>query len=333
VENATAVIVVLAALCFGYTNGFHDSANAIATSISTRALTPRIALALAASMNFLGAFLGTKVANTVGKGIIEAPVGQHGLVIVLAGLVGATSWNLLTWYFGLPSSSSHALFGGLIGAALAGSSGVQWHGIKDKILLPMVISPVVGFLGAALLMIAILWIFRNGRPGPLNRGFRLAQTVSATAMALGHGIQDVQKTMGVIFLTLLTVGYLAPGEGIPWWVTVASAAAISAGTYAGGWRIMRTLGRRIIDLDPPRGFAAETVAAGVLYTTAFAFAAPISTTHTITSAVMGVGATKRLSAVRWGVAGNIVLAWVLTIPAAGAVAALAYSGLEPMLNR
>jgi PiT family inorganic phosphate transporter len=333
VENATAVFVVIAALCFGYTNGFHDSANAIATSISTRALTPRIALALAASMNFLGAFLGTKVANTVGKGIIDAPVGQHGLVIVLSGLVGATAWNLLTWYFGLPSSSSHALFGGLIGAALAGSSGVQWHGIKEKILLPMVISPVVGFFGAGLFMIIILWLFRNGRPGPLNRGFRLAQTVSATAMALGHGIQDVQKTMGVIFLTLLTVGYLDPGEGIPWWVTVASAAAISAGTYAGGWRIMRTLGRRIIDLDPPRGFAAETVAAGVLYTTAYAFAAPISTTHTITSAVMGVGATKRLSAVRWGVAGNIVMAWVLTIPAAGSVAAVAYAVLNPLLNR
>jgi inorganic phosphate transporter, PiT family len=331
VENVTAVIVILMALGFGYTNGFHDSANAIATSISTRALTPRIAL-LAATMNFIGAFLGTKVANTVGKGIIDAPTGQHGLIIVLAGLIGAITWNLVTWYFGLPSSSSHALIGGLIGAALAGSSTVHWGGIREKVLIPMIISPIVGGFGAFLLMIAILWLFRKGKPGPLNRGFRLAQTVSATAMALGHGIQDVQKTMGVIFLTLLTVGHLDDGDTIPWWVVVSSAAAISFGTYAGGWRIMRTLGRRIIDLDPPRGFASETVAAGVLYTTAYAFAAPISTTHTITSAVMGAGATKRLRAVRWGVAGNIVMAWIFTIPAAGLVAALAYAGLNPLLD-
>jgi inorganic phosphate transporter, PiT family len=332
VENVTAVIVILMALGFGYTNGFHDSANAIATSISTRALTPRIALLLAATMNFIGAFLGTKVANTVGKGIIDAPTGQHGLIIVLAGLVGAITWNLVTWYFGLPSSSSHALIGGLIGAALAGSSTVHWAGIREKVLVPMIISPVVGGFGAFFLMIAILWLFRKGKPGPLNRGFRLAQTVSATAMALGHGIQDVQKTMGVIFLTLLTVGHLDDGDTIPWWVVVSSAAAISFGTYAGGWRIMRTLGRRIIDLDPPRGFASETVAAGVLYTTAYAFAAPISTTHTITSAVMGAGATKRLRAVRWGVAGNIVMAWIFTIPAAGLVAALAYAGFNPLLD-
>ena len=331
--DTTAVVVIAMALGFGYTNGFHDSANAIATSISTRALTPRIALALAAAMNFLGAFLGTKVAHTVGKGIIEAPTGRHGLVIVAAGLLGAVTWNLATWYFGLPSSSSHALFGGLIGAALAARSGVQWAGVREKILVPMVASPVVGFCGAFVVMVAIMWLFRAGKPGPLNRGFRLAQTVSATAMALGHGIQDVQKTMGVIFLTLLTVGQLKPDDSIPWWVVVASAGAISAGTYSGGWRVMRTLGRRIIDLDPPRGFAAETVAAGILYTTAYAFAAPISTTHTITSAVMGVGATKRRSAVRWGVAGHILIAWVLTIPAAGCVAAASYALLHPLLDR
>lgn len=331
--DTTAVVVIAMALGFGYTNGFHDSANAIATSISTRALTPRIALALAAAMNFLGAFLGTKVAHTVGKGIIEAPTGRHGLVIVAAGLLGAVTWNLVTWYFGLPSSSSHALFGGLIGAALAARSGVQWAGVREKILVPMVASPVVGFCGAFVVMVAIMWLFRAGKPGPLNRGFRLAQTVSATAMALGHGIQDVQKTMGVIFLTLLTVGQLKPDDSIPWWVVVASAGAISAGTYSGGWRVMRTLGRRIIDLDPPRGFAAETVAAGILYTTAYAFAAPISTTHTITSAVMGVGATKRRSAVRWGVAGHILIAWVLTIPAAGCVAAASYALLHPLLDR
>ncbi|WP_019874746.1 inorganic phosphate transporter [Sporichthya polymorpha] len=331
-EDVTTVCVVLFALGFGYTNGFHDSANAIATSISTRALTPRVALLMAAVMNFIGAFLGTQVASTVGKGIIATPEGQHGLVVVLGALVGAIAWNLITWYFGLPSSSSHALFGGLIGAALAGGIDVKWAGIRDKILIPMVISPVFGFFAAFALMTAILWIFRKGKPNPLNRGFRVAQTVSATAMALGHGIQDVQKTMGVIFLALLTTNHVDADGGIPIWVTVSSAAAISLGTYAGGWRIMRTLGRRIIDLDPPRGFASETVAAGVLYTTAYVYAAPISTTHTITSAVMGAGATKRVSAVRWGVAGNIVLAWVFTIPAAGVVAACSYYLLNPVLG-
>jgi PiT family inorganic phosphate transporter len=332
VEDVTTVFVVLFALGFGYTNGFHDSANAIATSISTRALTPRVALLMAAVMNFLGAFLGTQVASTVGKGIIDTPEGQHGLVVVLGALVGAITWNLITWYFGLPSSSSHALFGGLIGAAIAGGIGVKWEGIREKILIPMVISPVVGFFASFALMVGILWLFRRGRPGPLNRGFRIAQTVSATAMALGHGIQDVQKTMGVIFLALLTTGHVGRDEGIPWWVVVSSAAAISLGTYAGGWRIMRTLGRRIIDLDPPRGFASETVAASVLYTTAFVYAAPISTTHTITSAVMGAGATKRVNAVRWGVAGNIVMAWIFTIPAAGVVAACSYWLLNPVLG-
>lgn len=331
-EDTTTVFVVLLALGFGYTNGFHDSANAIATSISTRALTPRVALILAALMNFLGAFLGTQVASTVGKGIIETPEGQHGLIVVLGALIGAITWNLITWYFGLPSSSSHALFGGLIGAALAGGITVKWAGIREKILIPMVASPLVGFLAAFALMTAILWAFRNSRPAPLNRGFRIAQTVSATAMALGHGIQDVQKTMGVIFLALLATGHVGSDESIPWWVVVSSAAAISLGTYAGGWRIMRTLGRRIVDLDPPRGFASETVAASVLYTTAYVFAAPISTTHTITSAVMGAGATKRRSAVRWGVAGNILTAWILTIPAAGVVAACSYWILEPVFG-
>lgn len=331
-DNTIAAVVILAALGFGYTNGFHDSANAIATSISTRALTPRIALLMAAAMNFIGAFLGTQVAGTVGKGIISTPEGRHGLIVVLSGLLGAIIWNLVTWYFGLPSSSSHALIGGLIGGALAGSTTVKWHGIQEKVLKPMVISPIVGFGGAFLLMVILLWIFRNGAPAPLNRGFRLAQTCSATAMALGHGIQDVQKTMGVMFLTLLTVGHVEADDTIPWWVTVSAATAISLGTWQGGWRIMRTLGRRIIDLDPARGFASETVAASVLYTTAYVFAAPISTTHTITSAVMGAGATKGRRAVRWGVAGNIVAAWVFTIPAAGTVAALAYVVVNPILG-
>jgi inorganic phosphate transporter, PiT family len=329
VDLAITLAVVVVALAFDYTNGFHDAANAIATSVSTRALTPRIALAMAAVMNFLGAFLGQKVANTVSE-VIAPPADDAGLVIVLAGLLGAIAWNLLTWYYGLPSSSSHALIGGLGGAAIAYGvlqgdpfGFVRWGVILDKIVIPMVLSPIAGFAIAAAFMLGIMWTFRRRAPAPTFRGFRYSQTVSAAAMALGHGLQDAQKTMGVIVLVLVIGGY-SDGSEVPVWVIISAASAISLGTYAGGWRIMRTLGRRIIHLDPARGFAAETVAAGVLYTTAFVFAAPISTTHTITSAIMGVGATKRLSAVRWGVAGNIVTAWVLTFPASALVAAGIY---------
>ncbi|TQM12057.1 inorganic phosphate transporter [Pseudonocardia kunmingensis] len=320
---ATIVVVIAVALVFDYTNGFHDAANAIATSVATRALAPRTALAMAAVMNLIGAFLGTEVASTVGSGIIDAPQGMSGLIVVLSALVGAITWNLITWWFGLPSSSSHALIGGLVGAALASAGAVQWDGVLAKVVIPMVLSPLVGFALAALVMLTLLWIFRNGRPRRLSTGFRHAQTVSAAAMALGHGLQDAQKTMGVIVLALVVGGY-HEGFEVPWWVVLISAGALSAGTYAGGWRIMRTLGRRIIDLDPPRGFAAEVTASAVLYTTAFAFAAPISTTQTITSSILGVGATKRLSAVRWGVAGNIAVAWVLTIPMAALAAAVAF---------
>jgi PiT family inorganic phosphate transporter len=329
VELAAIIVVIVVALGFDYTNGFHDAANAIATSVATRALAPRTALAMAAVMNLVGAFLGTEVATTVGSGIIEAPQGSAGLLVVLAALVGAITWNLITWRLGLPSSSSHALIGGLVGAALASSGGVRWSGVLEKVVIPMVVSPVVGFVLAGLVMVAILWLFRRGRPHRLYRGFRHAQTVSAAAMALGHGLQDAQKTMGVIVLALVVGGY-HEGFEIPWWVILLSAGALSAGTYSGGWRIMRTLGRRIIDLDPPRGFAAEVTASAVLYTTAFVFAAPISTTQTITSAILGVGATKRLSAVRWGVAGNIAVAWVLTIPMAALAAALAFWALRPL---
>jgi inorganic phosphate transporter, PiT family len=323
VELALVLLVVTVALAFDYTNGFHDAANAIATSVSTRALTPRVALVMAAVFNLLGALLGEGVAKTIGSGIIEPPSGQHGLVVIFAGLVGAIVWNLITWWLGLPSSSSHALIGGLMGAGLAASTDVHWDVIGSKVVIPMIISPLVGFSLAYLLMLAILWAFRNTHPGRTNRRFRLAQTLSAAAMSLGHGLQDAQKTMGVIVLALVAGG-LHTGDDIPLWVKLAAALAISAGTYAGGWRIMRTLGRRVIELDPPRGFAAETVAASVLYTTAFVFKAPISTTHTITSAIMGVGATKRLSAVRWGVAGNILTAWVLTIPMAALFAVACY---------
>jgi inorganic phosphate transporter, PiT family len=323
VELAAVIVVIVVALCFDYTNGFHDAANAIATSVSTRALAPRTALLMAAVMNLVGAFLGTAVASTVGSGIIEAPKGVPGLVVVLSALVGAIIWNLVTWYFGLPSSSSHALIGGLVGAALASAGAVQWKGVIDKVVIPMVVSPIVGFVLAGLFMLALLWIFRHGQPTKLSRNFRHAQTLSAAAMALGHGLQDAQKTMGVIVLALV-VGGFHQGFDIPWWVVLLAAGALSAGTYAGGWRIMRTLGRRIIDLDPPRGFAAEVTASAVLYTAAFVFAAPISTTQTITSSILGVGATKRLSSVRWGVAGNIAIAWVLTIPMAALAAALAF---------
>ncbi|MFI6827708.1 anion permease [Kribbella sp. NPDC050241] len=323
-ELTLVIILVVIALAFDYTNGFHDASNAIATSVSTRALTPRVALAMAAACNFLGALAGTEVAETIGKGIISTPSGTHGLVVVIAALIGAIIWNLITWYFGLPSSSSHALIGGLIGAGVASSSIVLWTGILDKVVIPMVLSPGIGFFGAFALMTAILWIFRHSNPGKVTRGFRMSQSLSAAAVALGHGLQDAQKTMGVIFLALLTTGHVNENDGIPLWVKISAATAISLGTYSGGWRIMRTLGRRIIHLDPARGFAAESVAATVLYVMAIGLHAPVSTTHTITSAVIGAGATKRLSAVRWGVAQNIVTAWVLTIPAAGIIAALCY---------
>ena len=321
-ELAIIIAVVVVALAFDYTNGFHDAANAIATSISTRALTPRVALVMAAVMNFVGAFLGQKVAHTVSD-TISPPDGSHGLVIVMSGLLGAITWNLITWYFGLPSSSSHALIGGLAGAAIASGSVVNWRTVLDKVVIPMLVSPIVAFLLASLLMVLLLWSFRRAHPRPVNRGFRMAQTISAAAMALGHGLQDAQKTMGVIFLALLTGGHVAADDPLPVWVILAAATAISAGTMSGGWRIMRTLGRRIIHLDPPSGFAAEAVAASVLYAAAH-FEAPISTTHTITSAVMGVGATRRVSAVRWGIARSIVTAWVLTFPMAAAAAAGAY---------
>jgi PiT family inorganic phosphate transporter len=322
VELLGIVAVITVAMGFNYTNGFHDAANAIATSVSTRALTPRWGLLLAAIGNLGGSFLGAKVASTVGKGIIKLPEGSTSLIVVFAALLGAIAWNLLTWYFGLPSSSSHALFGGMGGAALAAGAPVLWTGVLDKVVIPMVVSPLVGMGLGYVVMLAILWLFRRGNPGRLNRGFRLAQTVSAAGMAFGHGMQDAAKTMGIVVLAL-TVGGFHEGNGIPVWVYFLTAAVLSAGTYSGGWRIMRTLGRRVIELGPPQGFAAEMSASLVLYVAAW-FGAPISTTHTITSAIMGVGATRRLSAVRWGVAGNIVAAWVLTFPAAGIVAAAGY---------
>lgn len=321
-EWLPVALVTVLAMGFNYTNGFHDAANAIATSVSTRALTPRAALAMAAVANLFGAFFGARVAETVGKGIIEAPGGILGLVLCGAALLGAIGWNLLTWWLGLPSSSSHALIGGLGGAALVAGAAVKWMGIFEKVIVPMLISPVVGIIVGFLVMKLILRLFHDANPGRTKRGFRMAQTGSAAAMAFGHGMQDAAKTAGVVVLALTVSGHHPSGDdSIPMWVLVMSAVVISMGTYAGGWRIMRTLGRGIIHLDPPQGFAAEVTAASILYV-ATMLKAPISTTHAITAAIMGVGSTKSLKAVRWGVAKNIVGAWILTFPGAGLSAAI-----------
>ena len=327
------IAIVAIALVFDYTNGFHDAANAIATAVSTRALTPRVALILAAVANLTGALVSTEVAKTVGKGILDASEleSTSGMVVVFAALIGAITWNLVTWYFGLPSSSSHALIGGLVGAGLAAGDTVNWHGIYEKVVIPMIFSPIIGFVLAAVLMSVILWVVRHRAPRKVNREFRFAQIFSSGAMAYGHGLQDAQKTMGIIALALVVSGHLGPDEDIPLWVIVSAASAISLGTMSGGMRIMRTLGRKVIKMDPAAGFASQTVASSVLFTTAH-FGLPVSTTHVITSSVMGVGATRRLSAVRWGVAGNIAFAWVLTIPAAAIVAGVIYRVVSIFIN-
>jgi len=332
VDWLAVALVTTLAMGFNYTNGFHDAANAIATSVSTRALTPRVALGMAAVANLFGAFFGTRVAETVGSGIIAAPQGHTGLLLCAAALLGAIGWNMLTWWLGLPSSSSHALIGGLGGAALAIGATVHWMGIVEKVIIPMVLSPIVGIIVGFLVMRLILRLFREANPGRTKRGFRWAQTASAAAMAFGHGMQDAAKTAGVVVLALTVAGYHGEGDqGIPLWVLVLSAVVISMGTYSGGWRIMRTLGRGIIHLDPPQGFAAEVTAASILYV-ATILKAPISTTHAITSAIMGVGSTRSLKAVRWGVAKNIVGAWIFTFPGAGIAAAIFLWVLRPIVG-
>jgi PiT family inorganic phosphate transporter len=314
------VVTIAVALVFDFTNGFHDTANAVATSISTRALSPRLAVGIAAIANLAGAFATTAVAKTVGKGIIDT--GLANPRTVLAAVAGAIVWNLITWWLGLPSSSSHALIGGLVGAALvqSGEKGVQWHGIAHKVAIPAVWAPTTAFVGAFVLLLAIYWVFQRLTPGVANRGFRLGQLVSGTWVAFTHGANDAQKTMGVIALALYAHGDISTFY-IPTWVKIAAGLAIAGGTYAGGWRIMRTMGQRIFQMDPPTGFAAQASAGAVIYVST-RYGYPLSTTHVVSGAVMGSGATKRLSAVRWGIAGNIVFAWVLTIPASAAVAAL-----------
>ncbi len=320
---AGLILVVLTALLFDYTNGFHDAANAVATVVATRALSLRSALTLGAVMNMIGALLGTGVAVTVATGIVATPIGPPALGVVFAALVGAIVWNLLTWSFGLPSSSSHALVGGLVGAGLASGTAVHWGGVVAKVIVPMVVSPVIGLLLGYLLMLTVLWVLRSARYHRVERGFRRAQVVSAASLALGHGLQDAQKTMGLIVLALLASGRQHDAH-VPMWVVLACAAAMAAGSWSGGRRIMRTLGRRVFPLTPPHGFVAEFAGSLVLYATAFVFAAPVSTTHVITSAIMGVGTTRRPSAVRWAVAENIVTGWFLTLPATALVAWLAY---------
>jgi inorganic phosphate transporter, PiT family len=321
-DDVLLVVVIVVALGFDFTNGFHDTANAVATSVSTRALTPRMAVLIASVANLAGAFATTAVAKTVGKDVVDS--GLITTQTVLAGLLGAIAWNLLTWWFGLPSSSSHALIGGLVGAALAqsGSEGVLWHGLAHKVVIPALIAPLIAFSAAFLLLLAIYWVFKKITRGVANRGFRLGQLVSGTFMAFTHGSNDAQKTMGVIALALFANGNLDEFE-IPTWVKVAAGLAIAAGTYVGGWRIMRTLGQRLYKMEPESGFAAQASAGATIWA-ATHYGYPLSTTHVISGAVLGAGATQRLSAVRWGVAGNIVVAWILTIPAAGLVAAALY---------
>ncbi len=276
------ILIVFIALAFDYTNGFHDAANAIATTVATKALSAKKALAMAAVGNLVGAFLSEGVAKTVGKGVIDVETSNAGLVVVMSALLGAIAWNLLTWWQGLPSSSSHALIGGLVGAALASSQVVHWDGVQSKVLVPMVISPLVGMSAAFALTLGLQWLFRNSKKSRAGKGFRVGQIFAAGTMSIGHGLQDAQKTMGVMTLALV-VGGMHSGESIPSWVKISAALAISLGTYAGGWRIMKTLGKRMVEIDPVRGLASQTVASTVLFYMAIHLKAPISTTHTITS--------------------------------------------------
>jgi PiT family inorganic phosphate transporter len=316
-------IVVATALAFDFTNGFHDTANAVATSISTRAMAPKVAVGMASVLNFVGAFLSLQVAATIASGIVQADLIT--LPIVFAGLIGAIFWNLLTWYFGLPSSSSHALIGGMIGSAFAaeGADAIIGDGIVEKVIIPGLMAPVLAFVVAGLGILLIYRIVGRLRPSTVSRSFRLGQIITGGLFSLSHGTNDAQKTMGIIFLALIANGNLTANSDIPTWVVVSSASAIALGTYVGGWRIIKTMGSRIIKMDPAQGFAAQGAGAAVILTASHV-GFPLSTTHVASGGIMGAGAAKRVSAVRWGVAGNIVVAWVLTLPAAAMVGALTY---------
>lgn len=322
------VLIVLTALIFDFTNGAHDCANAIATVVSTKVATPRMAVAMAAVLNLLGALLGTEVAKTLGGGLVFPEMVEGSQILVFAALVGAIVWNLLTWYLGIPSSSSHALIGGLLGAAWAhaGFAAINFSGVVGKVILPFIGSPLAGFCAGFVAMLIVAWICASHRRSRVNAWFRKLQLVSAGFMALSHGLNDAQKTMGVITLALLLFGEIDSVE-IPLWVKLVCAGAMCMGTAVGGWKIVKTMGNRIFKLEPVHGFAAET-ATGCVITCASLMGAPVSTTHTVSAAIFGVGSSKRLSAVRWGVAGQLVTAWVLTLPCAGAVGALSYKVLH-----
>jgi PiT family inorganic phosphate transporter len=326
------LIVIALAITFDYINGFHDTANAIATSVSTRALKPEHAILMSATANFVGALTGTAVAKTISSGIASTPSGDAGQVIVAAALVGGITWNLITWRLGIPSSSSHALIGGLIGSVIAasGAGALKVSGIMGSVVVPLVTSPILGVILGFVLMVVLLNVFRKMHPRRLNDRFRRLQVISAGFMAFSHGSNDAQKTMGIMTLALIAGGVLPHDAKVPVWVILIAATAMSFGTAAGGWRIMRTMGQRVVKLDPVHGLAAETTAATIILGASH-FGMPVSTTHVISAAIMGVGSSDRLSAVRWGVAGDIVVAWILTIPAAGAVAWLAWEVLSRIL--
>jgi inorganic phosphate transporter, PiT family len=324
-ELLTVIIVVATALAFDFTNGFHDTANVVATSISTRAMAPRIAVGYAAILNFVGAFISLEVAATVASDVVDP--GSISLLVVFGGLVGAIAWNLITWYFGLPSSSSHALIGGVVGAMLAaeGPDAIFFEqGILGKVMIPALVAPTLAFLVGGISILVLYRIVGRLRPAPVTSGFRGGQVMSGGLLALAHGTNDAQKTMGVIALALVAYGSLPAGDPEPpFWVIVSAAAAIALGTYAGGWRIIKTMGSRIHKMDSAQGFAAQGAGAAVILASSHG-GFPLSTTHTISGAVIGSGAAKRLSAVRWGVAGNIVAAWIVTLPAAAAIGAVTY---------
>ena len=316
------ILVIVFALVFDYINGFHDTANAIATVVSTRVLTPLQAIAMAATLNFAGALVASRVAKTIASGIIETQSATE--IVVLAAIIGGIVWNLITWISGIPSSSSHALIGGLCGAGAAhgGFHAVQWKGLLNKVAIPLVASPVAGFLIGLGLMSFITWRFHAANPRRAGDAFRHLQRVSAAAMAFSHGQNDAQKSMGVITLALFTRGLLKKPD-VPVWVILACAAAMALGTAAGGWRIIRTMGHKIMRLEPVNGFAAETSGATVILVASY-FGMPVSTTHVLAGSIFGVGASKGMRTVRWTVAQRMVTAWILTIPAAAAVGALAY---------
>ena len=316
------IIIILLAVMFEYINGFHDSANAVATVVSTKALTPRQAILYAAVLNLAGALLGTNVAKTIGGGIVDA--GSVTQTVIACALIGAIIWNLFTWYFGIPSSSSHALIGGLMGAAMmhSGYKVVKIAGLVEKILIPMITSPVLGIFVGFTIMLLFLWVFLKFNPEIVNRNFKKLQLISSGFLALSHGSNDAQKTMGIITLLLVSRGYLHEMT-VPLWVILLCALTMAFGTMAEGWKIIRTMGSKIIKVKPIHGFAAEVSSASIILTASH-FGIPVSTTHIISTSIMGVGSTMRASAVRWGIVGNIVTAWIVTIPACMFMSGLSY---------